>query len=101
MQIPRELVSNAVPPLEKAKPNADFMVEPQLAPRLSKADSFVPKLKPFMAMKRAKPAPNALRVCVGLGCWRTSAIRLVSFLDQGRGAEKGPRRIDFAVNQTK
>jgi hypothetical protein len=46
------------------KPNAAFMVEPQLAQRPNKADSVVPRLKPFTAMKRAKRELYGLKVCV-------------------------------------
>jgi hypothetical protein len=47
------------------KPSAGSTVEPQLAPKLSKADSVAPKLRRFMAMKRAKHEKNAQSLCVG------------------------------------
>jgi hypothetical protein len=61
----RELVSSAEPLPQREKPSAGFMVEHQLAPELSKADSVAPTPKPFTAMKRAKCEPNGLKVCVG------------------------------------
>jgi hypothetical protein len=41
------------------------MVAHQLDPRQPKADNVVPKLKPSMAMKRAKRDQIALQLCVG------------------------------------
>jgi hypothetical protein len=48
---------------QRARPSADFMVVHQQAPRHPKADSVVLKLKPSMAMKRAKRDPIGLRLC--------------------------------------
>jgi hypothetical protein len=56
----RELASNAEPLLQRERPSADFMVEHQLALRLSKVDSVAPRQKQFTAMKRAKRASNGL-----------------------------------------
>ena len=63
--------TSAVPPQQKARQSVDFMVEHLLAPRLSKAGSVAPRLKPFTAMKRAKRELNELLLFAGLGYWRT------------------------------
>jgi hypothetical protein len=60
-----ELAINAAPLPQKGRPSAASTAEHQLAQRLIKAESVAPRLKPFMAMKRAKRGPSGLKVCDG------------------------------------
>jgi hypothetical protein len=64
---PKELASNVAPLLQRERPSAGFMVELQLAPKPNKADSVVPRLKPFTAMKRTKHELSEPLLCVNLG----------------------------------
>jgi len=68
---PSALSSSAVPLPQKVRQSADFTGEHQQAPRHPKADSVVPKLKPSMALKRAKRDQIGLRLCAVSGRWRT------------------------------
>jgi len=61
---------SAVPLPQKERQSADSMVVLQLAPRHQKAESVVPRLKPFTAMKRAKRDLIGQKLCVGSGRWR-------------------------------
>lgn len=63
------------------------MEEHRLALRQSKADSVAPRLKPFMAMKRAMREPNGLWVCVVFVRLKSLALGLGSCPAQGLPGE--------------
>jgi len=60
---PSAPINSAVPLPQKVRQSADFSGEPQLDPRHPKADSVVQKLKPSMALKRAKRDPIGQQLC--------------------------------------